>query len=71
MARKLKEWNEYLDHLKELQDKIYEGTKTVNGLCIQLSMEECDILWDLVKSEAMKVNASSFDYYKYDPVKNE
>ncbi len=65
MAKTLSEWNEYLEQLKDLRDRIYEGTKTTNGLCTQLSMEDCDILWTLVSSEANKVFGSQLDYYDW------
>lgn len=55
-----------LEDLKTLRDKIYEGTKTTDGLCIQLSMEDCDIIWELLSSEADKVFNTPLEFYMRD-----
>ncbi len=61
--RTLSEWNDYLEDLKRLRDAIYEGTKTTDGLCIQLSMEDCDIIWNLLSSEANKVFSTPLELH--------
>ena len=45
------------------RDKIKEGTKTTDGLCIQLSMEDCDIIWELLSSEANKVFNTPLEFH--------
>ena len=62
--RTLGEWNKYLEDLKRLRDMIYKGTKTSEGLCVKLEMEDCDIIWDLLNSEANKVFSAPLDFYK-------
>lgn len=64
--RTISEWNKYLEDLKTLRDKIYEGTKTTDGLCIQLSMEDCDIIWELLSSESDKVFNTPLEFYMRD-----
>jgi len=64
--RTISEWNKYLEDLKTLRDKIYEGTKTTDGLCIQLSMEDCDIIWELLSSEADEVFNTPLEFYMRD-----
>lgn len=61
--RTISEWNKYLEDLKTLRDKIKEGTKTTDGLCIQLSMEDCDIIWELLSSEANKVFSTPLEFH--------
>ncbi len=61
----LSEWNDYLEHLKQLRDRIYEGTKTTEGLCCaQLSMEDCDIIWDLLSREANTVFNTPLEFHR-------
>ena len=60
----LSEWNKYLEDLKKLRDKIYEGTKTIDGLCIKLEMEECDIIWNLLNDEASKVFNTPLEFHR-------
>lgn len=64
--RTISEWNKYLKDLKTLRDKIYEGTKTTDGLCIQLSMEDCDIIWELLSSEVNKVINTPLEFHMRD-----
>lgn len=59
----LSEWNDYLEDLKRLRDTIYEGTKTTDGLCTQLSMNDCDIIWTLLNSEANKVFNTPLEFH--------
>jgi len=50
--RTISEWNKYLEDLKRFRDMIYEGTKTTDGLYVKLEMEDCNIIWELLNSEA-------------------
>ena len=58
----LAEWNKYRDDLIRLRDMIYKGTKTINGLSVILEMEDCDILWNLLRDEVCKVISKQLDY---------
>ena len=60
----ISEWNKYLEDLKRLRDMIYEGTKTTEGLCVKLKMEDCDIIWNLLNSEADKVFSTPLDFHR-------
>ena len=62
--RTISEWNIYLEDLKRLRDMIYEGTKTTEGLCAKLTMEDCDIIWNLLNSEANVVFSTPLDFHK-------
>ncbi len=63
--RTIGEWNKYLEDLKRLRDEIYQGTKTTDGLTVTLSMEDCDIIWNLLSSEANKVFSTPLEFYKH------
>ena len=62
MARLLKEWNEYLETVKRLKDTIYAGTKNTEGLNLHLEMEDCDVIWELLSSEASAVYSTPLDF---------
>ena len=62
MGKTLSEWNEYYEALKRLRDVFHEGTKTTKGLCAQIAMEDCDIIFDLLVSECDKVYNRELDY---------
>ncbi len=64
--RILREWNAYLENLKRMRDTIYEGTKTDDGLNIHLSKEECDIIWNLLSSEANRVFSTPLEMHTRD-----
>lgn len=59
----ISEWNNYLEDLKRLRDTIYEGTKTTEGLCVKLTMEDCDIIWNLLNCEANKVFCTPLEFH--------
>lgn len=61
--RTISDWNKYLEDLKRLRDMIYEGTKTTDGLCVKLEMEDCDIIWNLLNSEANKVFNTPLEFH--------
>lgn len=58
----LSDWNKYFEDVKTLRDKIYEGTKTTNGLTIKLEMEDCDILWQLLTDEVDKIYNTPLEF---------
>lgn len=60
----ISEWNKYLEDLKRLRDMIFEGTKTTEGLCVKLKMKDCDIIWNLLNSEANKVFSTPLDFHR-------
>lgn len=62
--RTISEWNKYIEDLKRLRDVIYEGTKTTEGLCVKLAMEDCDIIWNLLNSEANIVFSTPLDFHR-------
>ena len=62
--RTISDWNKYLEDLKRLRGVIYEGTKTTDGLCVKLEMEDCDIIWRLLSSEANKVVNTPLEFYQ-------
>ena len=64
--RTISAWNKYLKDLNRLRDKIYEGTKTTDGLCVQLSMEDCDIIWELLSSEVNEVFNTPLEFHMRD-----
>ena len=66
----LSEWSVYLENLKCLRDAIYEGTKTTDGLCIQLTMEDCDIIWDLLDREANIVSNTPLELHTKESEEN-
>lgn len=59
----IKEWNKYLEDLQRLKNMIYEGTKTTDGLCMKLGMEDCDIIWELLSSEVNKVLNTPLEFH--------
>ena len=62
MGETLHGWNKYSSDLVRLIDIFHEGTKTTDGLCLKLEMEDCDILFDLLNEECDKVLNRELDF---------
>ena len=63
MRRTLKEWQTYLDTLKELRDRFYPLTKmnVDESQNIEILHDEAEIIWDLLNSEANITNCVEYE----------
>ena len=62
--RTISEWNNYLDNVKRLRDAIYYGMKSPEGIQIHLEKDECEIIWNLLNSEANVVFSTPLVFHR-------
>lgn len=61
----LRDWNQYLDDLKRLRDLFYKGTTDESeGLHIDITKEDCNIIWNLLSSKANQVISTPLEFHE-------